>query len=50
MAVNPIVFIKGMDVIIKRDLNNHKDLLANNKLNLLAFKEAVSHEVKRKKH
>ena len=46
----PQFIIEGMDVIIRRDLDKHKNLLeiANN--NLLSYREAVSHQVKKKKH
>ena len=47
---SPMVFIKGMDKIIKRDLSKHKDLLQRTKLNLDAYRVALSHQVKKKKH
>jgi len=42
--------IKGIDKVIKRDLGKHKALLQQAKLSLLSFREAVSHQVKKKKH
>jgi len=52
MAQNdtPMVFIKGIDKIIKRDLEKHKGMLDQCKLGLTSFREAVSHQVKKKKH
>lgn len=51
MAANtPRVVIKGIDKVIKRDLGKHKALLQQSKLSLLSFREAVSHQVKKKKH
>ena len=51
MEVNaPVVFIHGMEKIIEKDLNKHKALLERSKLELLAFRNAVAHEIKKKKH
>ena len=48
MAVN--IVIKGMEVIIKRDLEKHKALLERSNMDMLSFKGAVSHEIKKRKH
>ena len=48
MAVN--IVIKGMEVIIKRDLEKHKALLERSNMDMLSFKGAVSHEIKKKKY
>lgn len=43
------VFVKGIDVIIRRDLDKHKDLLDRDNLNIQAFHEARSTEINRKR-
>lgn len=50
MSNTPDIFIEGIDVVIKRDLDKHKSLLERAKLSLISFREGVSHEVKRKRH
>ena len=51
MAVsNPTIFIKGIDKILKTDLNKHQVILTRCKLELGAYREAVSHEVKKKRY
>jgi len=47
---DPDIFIEGIDVVIKRDLDKHKSLLERAKLSLISFREGVSHEVHRKNH
>lgn len=47
---DPEIFIKGMDKIIKRDLEKHKGLLARSKLELDSYKLSRSQLIKRKKH
>ena len=44
------IVIKGIEVVIKRDLEKHKTLLERSAIEMLSFKEAVSHEIKKKKH
>jgi len=46
----PELFIEGMEVIIKRDLEKHKVLLIRSNQELLSYRNARSHEVKRKKY
>lgn len=46
----PNIFIRGIDKVIKKDLQKHKDLNARCKQNLDAYRTAVSHQVKKKKH
>jgi len=46
----PQVIILGIDKVIKRDLGKHKELLEQCKVTLLTYREAVSHQVKKKKH
>ena len=46
----PKIVIEGIDVVIKRDLDKHESLLERSKLELLSFREARSHEIKKKKH
>ena len=48
--IEPEIFIKGIDVVIKLDLGKHKELLARTQLELQAFNEAVVHESGRKRH
>ena len=54
MAANdrkpPEVVIEGMEQIIQRDLDKHKSLLEAAHGDLLAFRRARSHEIKKKKH
>lgn len=47
---NPRVVIEGLEEIIERDLEKHKGFLERSKLELLSYKQAVSHEIKRKKY
>jgi hypothetical protein len=46
----PVVIIDGLEVIIKRDLEKHKLLLIRSKADLDAFRLALSHQIKKKKH
>lgn len=46
----PKIVIRGIDKVIKRDLGKHRELLQQSKLSLLSFREAVSHQIKKKKH
>ena len=46
----PFVFIEGIDVVIRRDLDKHKAILENCKNDLIAFKQARAHEIAKKKH
>ena len=46
----PMVVIDGIKELIKRDLENHKFELDKAKRELLNFREARSHEIKKKKH
>ena len=48
--IEPEVFIKGIDVVIRLDLGKHKELLAHTKVELVAFREAVTHESARKRY
>ena len=49
-ANQPRIVIQGMEHIIERDLAKHKSLLEQRNRELMAFREARSHEIKRKKH
>ena len=44
------IVIKGIEKVIERDLEKHKILLDRSKLEMLSFKKAVSHEIKKKKY
>lgn len=48
--IAPEVFIEGIDVVIKRDLGKHKELLAQTQAELASFIEARDHESARKRH
>lgn len=50
MSNEPEILIEGIDKVIKRDLGKHKEMLSRAKLSLAAFREAVSHQVKKKRH
>lgn len=50
LSTAPKIIIEGIDEIIKRDLEKHKAALDRSKVELLAYKEARSHEIKKKKH
>ena len=45
----PFVVIEGIDAVIKRDLEKHQGLLERSKMEKLAFVQARSHEVQRKR-
>ena len=47
--IEPEVFVKGIDAVIKLDLGKHRELLTQSKADLLAFSEAVAHESERKR-
>ena len=44
------LFVKGVDVIIRRDLAKHKSILERERINLLAYQEAVSHAIEQKRY
>ncbi len=44
------IVVEGMEEIIERDLEKHQVLLGQAKTELLSFKEARVHEIKRKKY
>lgn len=46
----PFVVIEGMEALIEKDLQKHKSILERAHGELLAFRQGVSHEVKKKKH
>ena len=49
-AVGPIVVVDGMEKVIKKDLQRHKDILERTYREIISYREARSHEVKKKKH
>lgn len=49
-ANQPRIVIQGIEHIIERDLAKHKSLLEQRNRELMAFREARSHEIKRKKY
>lgn len=46
----PFVIVEGMEDIIERDLAEHKALLERTQTELLAYRQARSHEIKKKRH
>jgi hypothetical protein len=46
----PFIVIEGIEEITKRDLAKHKELVERTKGEVLAYRTAVSHEVKKKRH
>ena len=50
VAKKPVVIIDGLEKVIKKDLEKHKILLTRSKLDLIAFREAVAYQVKKKRH
>jgi len=46
----PLVVIDGILQVIEMDLEKHTALLARTKDELLSFRQARSHEIKKKKH
>lgn len=48
--MEPKIIIEGIDEIIKRDLEKHKAILERSKMELASYREARSHEIKKKKH
>ncbi len=48
--IEPEIFVKGIDKVIKLDLGKHKELLVQTNAELLAFLEARDHESARKRH
>lgn len=47
---DPLIVIEGMEDIIQKDLDSHKIILERTKLELLSWRQAVSSEVKKKRH
>jgi len=46
----PMVVIDGILQVIERDLEKHKSLLERTQIELLSFRQARKHEIKKKKH
>ena len=42
------IFVEGIDVIIRRDLEKHTALLEQNNINIQHFRDAQSNEIKKK--
>ena len=47
---DPIMVVEGFEEIYVRDISKHKQILQQTQMEILSFREAVSHEVKRKKY
>lgn len=45
----PEVFIEGIDKVIRMDLGKHKELLSQTKGELASFRQAVDHEIAKKR-
>ena len=50
MEHKPKIYIEGIGSVIKQDLKKHKVLLQRSKTELLSYREARSHEIKKKKY
>lgn len=46
----PEIVIEGIEEVIKKDLKKYQEILERNKLELIAYRNARSHEIKKKKH
>jgi hypothetical protein len=46
----PEIVIEGIEKVIKKDLKKFQGILERDKLDLIAFRGARSHEIKKKKH
>lgn len=46
----PQIVIEGIEKVIEKDLKKHQEILARSKIELLAYRDARSHQVKKKKH
>ena len=46
----PEIVIEGIEEVIKNDLKKHQGILERSKLELISYKNARSHEIKKKKH
>lgn len=49
-ANTPLIIIRGIDEVIKRDLDKHRALLERSHTERGAYKQAVAHLIKRKKY
>ena len=47
---NEWLFIKDIDKVIRLDLGKHKEMLAQEQVNLQSYKTAVAHSIAKKKH
>lgn len=50
MREQPSIVIEGIEEVIKRDLSKHKMLLERSKIELIQYRQARTHEIKKKKH
>lgn len=48
--MDPKIFVRGIDKVIKKDLVKHQALLVRSKQELDAYKQARAHLIQRKKH
>lgn len=46
----PFIVVEGMEDIIERDLEKYKSLLDRTRMELLGFRGARAHEIKKKRH
>jgi hypothetical protein len=46
----PVMVIEGLEDILIKDIAKHKEIVERTENELISFRKAVSHEVKRKKH
>lgn len=47
---SPVLVVRGMENIIKKDLDKHKSILEQLNVELLSFRQARSYEIKKRKY
>jgi len=47
---DPVFVVEGIEEIIEKDLQKHKTILVRTHQEKMAYREAISHEVKKKKY
>lgn len=50
VRIPPEIFIEGIDKVIEMDLGKHKELLSQTKGERDSFRQAVAHEIEKKRH
>lgn len=47
---DPLIVIEGIEDVIRKDRDKHKEILKRTKLEIIAYRDAVSVEVRKRKH